>query len=171
MLKFYFSSAAKTVTVPLAAIAVPPLFVIILTTIAILTIVVLIRVTRKRVTNQQVYYSEAGPPSVPIRTNKNISYQEITPLDDPRLQINSNSALASQNPAYRANIALVPDIETDKNEAYTTTNCQTTMAANLAYGTNVAIAPDIDTQRNLAYEQNNGIMDSSRKWSVVLNSL
>ena len=155
MLKFCFSSAAKTVTVPLAAIAVPPLFVIILTMIATLTIVtvVLIRVTRKRVTNQQVYYSEAGPPSVPVRTNKNISYKEITPLDDPRLQINSNPALASQNPAYRANIALAPDIETDKNEAYTTTNCQTTMAASIAYGTNVAIAPDIDTQRNLAYEQ------------------
>ena len=150
-----FSSAAKAVTVPLAAIAVPPLFVIILTAIAILTIVVLIRVTRKRVTNQQVYYSEAGPPSVPVRMNKNISYKEITPLDDPGLQINSNPALAlaSQNPAYRANIVLVSDIETDKNEAYTATNCQTTMAANLAYGTNVAIAPDIDTQRNLAYEQ------------------
>ena len=162
----------------MAAIAVPPVSV--LTLVAILTIVIVIIAVgiRKKakwtINQEEVYYSEVGPPSLPVRTNKNTSYKESTtlqglqtkmmqPTTNRSLQMlsdgmqNDPNIAIGQNPAYGTDIALAPDIEMDRNEAYASNTCQTTpdrfiMAANSAYGTNVATAPDIDTQRNLAYE-------------------
>ena len=155
-------------------------------------IAIVIRKNVKQNTNQEeVYYSEVGPPSLPVRTNKNTSYKESTILQGPQTKMMKNMQTTTNrspqmlsdrmqndpniavglNPAYGTDIALAPDIDTDRNEAYTSntrntcseshdspsSNCQTTpdrftTASNSAYGTNVATAPDIDTQRNLAYE-------------------
>ena len=155
--------AVPAAEVPLAAIAVPPVSV--LTLVAILTIVIVIiavgiRKKAKRTINQEeVYYSEVGPPSLPIRTNKNTSYKESTTLQGLQtktvknmqpmtnrsphmlsdgMQNNPNIAIGL-NPAYGTDIALAPDIEAERNEAYTSNTCQTTpdrfiMAANSAYG-------------------------------------
>ena len=154
-----FSSAAKTV--PLVAITVPSLLVVTLVLIAILTVVILIIVRRKEVKittkQEQIYYSEVGPPSTSVKMT---FYEEISTLDEQYKKKDIHSLtktppqefcdkvtemkrdpnpVLGQNPACGINTAtaMAPDIDSEKNKAYgyLESHASFTMADNSAYGT------------------------------------
>ena len=119
-----------------------------MTIIIVLTATLSVVIRRKKVKTttkqEQIYYSEVGPPSVSIKTKKDTFYEEISTLDKHYRKEDkysksltktsphefhdriteskrSSNPVLDQNPAYgTSTIAAAPDniISTEKNRAY-----------------------------------------------------
>ena len=116
--------------------------------LATLSVVITIRWKKAKTTTkqEQIYYSEVGPPSVSVKTKKDTFYEEISTLDEHYRKEDKHSRsltktspqefhdrftetagrrsspVLDQNPAYGTSItaAITPDniISTEKNRAY-----------------------------------------------------
>ena len=162
---FGIETVSAAAGVPLAVIITVPTILLVLIVIA--TSIIVITVIKIRKKEVEEYYSEVGPPPLPMRIERNTSHQQglqtfpVLNVGDHGQNIAAHiaTALVDENSLKTKQVTTTPEnpanvanelytVTTTENTAYQANELDVTLTENTAYG---ATEVTVTTSENLAY--------------------